>query len=171
MPKATLEDLSPQMQDYLETITHLQEEARVARAKDIAQRLGVSRATVTSALRVLREHGLINYQPYSHITLTKSGEALAQEVVHRHQTLTHFLGEVLQMPRAEAEENACRAEHVLSPKVIERMVCFLEFLKRCPRTGEVWRQAFDRFCLDGGEKALCKECVAKCLAGLYAGGK
>ena len=142
-------DLTSQLEDYLEAIGELQKRDRVARAKDIAERLGVTRATVTSALRSLSEKGLINYQPYSHITLTKQGETLAQEIIRRHQILSEFFQEALKMPSQQAEDNACRAEHALDSEVIDRLVCFLNFLKGCPRTGEVWLKAFDRVCQGG----------------------
>lgn len=162
-----LEGLTSQSEDYLEAIAELQKEDRVARAKDIADRLGVTRGTVTSALKGLHEKGLINYQPYSHITLTEAGERLAAVIIHRHETLTQYFREVLQLPPEAAEANACRAEHVLDTEVIEQMVSFLEFLDKCPRTSDVWRKAFDDFCTGGVEKSNCKECVGQCLAEIY----
>ncbi|ADK84634.1 iron (metal) dependent repressor, DtxR family [Desulfarculus baarsii DSM 2075] len=162
------QELTPQLEDYLETIALLQEQSPVARAKDIADRLGVTPATVTSALRSLAEKGLINYQPYSHITLTDQGRQRAQDVLRRHEVLSEFFGVVLRAPSRQAEDNACRAEHVLDPDIIERMVRFLSFLKNCPRTGQVWREAFERFCHEKPDHADCKECVGRCLAELYA---
>lgn len=162
--------LTSQLEDYLEAIGELQKKDRVARAKDIAERLGVTRATVTSALRSLSEKGLINYQPYSHITLTKQGESLADEVIRRHQILAEFFKEALKMPTQQAEDNACRAEHALDSEAIDRLVQFLNFLKDCPRVGEAWLNSFDRFCQEGAQgrtKSVCRECVGKCLAGLY----
>jgi DtxR family Mn-dependent transcriptional regulator len=167
-PPQRLEGLTSQSEDYLEVIAELQKEDRVARAKDIADRLGVTRGTVTSALKNLNEKGLINYQPYSHITLTKAGEKLAAGIIHRHETLTKYFQEVLQLPPDAAEANACRAEHVLDMEVIEQMVCFLEFLDKCPRTSDVWRKAFGEYCNSDEDKSDCKECVGQCLAEVYA---
>ena len=161
------EGLTWQSEDYLEAIAILQKEERVARAKDIADRLGVTRGTVTSALKGLQEKGLINYQPYSYITLTDQGKKLAEDIIHRHDTLTLYFEKVLHLPARQAEANACRAEHVLDAEVIDRMVCFLRFLDECPRTSEVWQHAFDKFCVKGSGKSDCKECVGQCLAGLY----
>lgn len=165
--KAGQEALTWQSEDYLEAIAKLQQRDRVARAKDIAQRLGVTRGTVTSALKGLQDKGLINYQPYSHITLTPQGEILANEIIHRHETLARYLREVLQIPPDMAEANACRAEHVLDPEVIEHMICFMEFLDRCPRTNELWRQAYDNFCQGEQEEPNCKECLGQSLAEIY----
>lgn len=139
----------------------------MARAKDIADRLGVTRGNVTSALKGLHEKSLINYQPYGHITLTSEGEKLAANIIHRHKILTQYLQEVLQLPSESAEANACRAEHVLDAEVIECMVSFLEFLDKCPRTSDVWRKAIDNFCESGVDKADCEECVGQCLAEIY----
>ena len=163
---AALESLTPQSEDYLETIAELQKRDRVARAKDIAERAGVTRGTVTSALKSLHQKGLINYQPYSHVTLTATGEELAEAIINRHETLTEYFATVLQIPRDRAEANACRAEHVLDPEVIERMTQFIDFLVKCPRTSQVWRRAFEQFCAGGQDASDCRECVGQCLARL-----
>lgn len=161
------EGLTSQSEDYLEVIAELQKEDHVARAKDIADRLGVTRGTVTSALKNLHEKGLINYQPYSHITLTGTGENLAASIIHRHETLTRYLQEVLRLPSETAEANACRAEHVLDIEVIEQMVSFLKFLDKYPRTSRAWRQAFDIYCKGGEDTSDCKDCVSQGLAEIY----
>lgn len=128
-------DLSSHLEDYLEAIANLERDSRVARSRDIAQRLGVTKASVTAALRALSERGLINYQPYSHITLTDQGQALAREVIHRHDTITRFFHEVLGMERAAAESNACRVEHAVDDEVMRRLATLLETLATCPRCG------------------------------------
>jgi len=153
-PRPGSEGLTSQSEDYLEAIAKLQEQDRVARAKDIAERLGVTPGTVTSALRGLSEKGLINYQPYSHVTLTPEGERLAADIIHRHDTLTRFLREVLHIPPGQAEENACRAEHVLGCEVIARIACLMEFLDQLPRGNQAWREGFERYCAQA--EAACQ---------------
>ncbi|MCB2227913.1 MAG: metal-dependent transcriptional regulator [Desulfarculaceae bacterium] len=149
--------LTAQSEDYLEAIAELQKENQVARTKDIAERLGVTPGTVTSALKSLGDKGLVNYQPYSPISLTASGERLAGEIIRRHDTLTRFLGEVLGVPPSQAEDNACRAEHVLGREVIERMACFLEFLDSFPRSNQAWRDEYARFCESTGQECRALE--------------
>ena len=58
-----------------------------ARAKDIADQMNVQRASVTGALKALSGRGLINYSPYSFITLTTSGRDIARDVIRRHRAL------------------------------------------------------------------------------------
>ncbi len=159
-------EITSQLEDYLEAIAELQASDLVARAKDIAKRLGVTRGTVTAALKSLADKGLINYQPYRHVTLTSLGQSLAGEVIHRHRTLARYLEEVLRLPKQQAEENACRAEHVLDQEVIDRMVKLLAFMSSCPRSGPQWLQAFERYCQAGQDRRQCEDCIGQCLAGL-----
>ena len=84
------EGLSASLEDYLEVIYHLERSNRVARAKDIADQMSVQRASVTGALKALAGRGLINYSPYSYITLTSAGRTVAQDIIRRHETLKEF---------------------------------------------------------------------------------
>ncbi|MCE5242640.1 MAG: metal-dependent transcriptional regulator [Syntrophobacteraceae bacterium] len=158
-----VEGLSASLEDYLEVIFHLEQSNRVARAKDIADQMSVQRASVTGALRALAGRGLINYSPYSFITLTSSGRSIARDIIRRHNTLMDFFMIALQLPREEAEANACRIEHAIDPLAIERLVHFVEFIKICPRTGMDWFDAFARFCKKGSQTSSCEDCVKVCL--------
>ena len=92
-----ISELSESLQGYLEVILELEGLKKVARAKDIADRLDIQRGSVTAALKSLEEKGLIHYQPYSFITLTDSGKTVAEEIAHRHRVLKDFLLNVLQI--------------------------------------------------------------------------
>ncbi len=120
--------LSASLEDYLEAIYHLSDAETVARSKDIAERLGVSRASVTSALRVLSEKGLVNYKPYGYITLTEKGRKPAVRVAGRHEILRRFFAEVLGVNEQTAHEAACRAEHTMGPEITSRLVSFVDFV-------------------------------------------
>ena len=73
-------NLSASLEDYLEAILNLSGDRKVARSRDIAEALEVSRSSVTGALRTLAEKQLVNYKPYGYITLTDQGRALAEKV-------------------------------------------------------------------------------------------
>ena len=110
-----VEELSASLQDYLEVIYQLEEANRVARAKDIADQMNVQRASVTGALKTLATRGLINYSPYSHVTLTEDGRQVAREIIRRHNTLKEFFIIALQLDPEKAEADACRIEHAIGP--------------------------------------------------------
>ena len=159
-----MKGLSENLEDYLETILVLQNENAVARVKDIADKLGVASGTVTAALRVLSEKELINYKPYSYITLTKKGKRIAQEVLRRHNVVKDFLQCVLLLDESKAEENACRMEHSMDKIAVNRLVQFIEYIYECPRTGEDWISNFTTFYTQNKiAEANCPECLDNCL--------
>jgi DtxR family Mn-dependent transcriptional regulator len=153
-------ELSESLQGYLEVILNLEGIQKVARAKDIADRLKIQRGSVTGALKSLEEKGLIHYQPYSFITLTDSGKKVAEEIAHRHRVLKDFLLNVLQIDEPTAETTACRMEHVIDRKTVDRLVCFIEYIHTCPRAGEEWLESFVRFCKsDRKHSGKCTTCI------------
>ncbi len=160
------EGLSASLEDYLEVIFHLEQSNRVARAKDIADQMNVQRASVTGALKSLAARGLINYSPYSYITLTDSGRGIARDVIRRHKTLKEFFMGTLQLSPEDAEANACRIEHAIAPEAVERLVRFLEFIRICPRTGTDWYEAFARYCKHGIQTSDCQTCLKICIDGI-----
>lgn len=157
------EGLSASLEDYLEVIFHLEQANRVARAKDIADQMHVQRASVTGALKALASKALINYSPYSYITLTPEGRVVAREIIHRHNTLKDFFITALQLDPEQAEANACRVEHAIDPPAVERLVRFVEFIKTCPRAGSDWFDAFSRFCQHDAAPTNCERCLHDCL--------
>ena len=156
-------DLSASLEDYIEAIYHIIEEKLVARSKEIAAKLSVSRASVTEALRALSKRGLINYAPYEAITLTDEGKIVAEDVIFRHEALKRFFIEVLAIETTIAEEGACRIEHSAPPEIIARMISFTEFIKVCPRGGDDLIQGFAEYCAKGKQGEKCDSCVSSCL--------
>jgi len=153
-------ELSESLENYLETILDLEQSQKVARAKDIADRMKVQRGSVTGALKNLSEKGYINYAPYSFITLTPKGMKVAKEISYRHAALKEFLLKVLGIDPVTADETACRMEHAIDKKTFERLVCFIDYIFSCPRAGEEWIQSFTNYCASGSlKKADCDLCI------------
>jgi DtxR family Mn-dependent transcriptional regulator len=168
---AASDPLTSNLEDYLEAIFFLVAESKAARAKDIARRLGVQRASVTGALQTLSQKGLIHYHPYSSVTLTQEGFETASRIVYRHEVLQRFLHLFLQLPPEVAESNACRLEHHIDDQALERLIAFVRFLQDCPRTGDDWLQAFIRSCLNEQRCGDCRSCVESCFRGLCEVGR
>ncbi len=137
--------LSASLEDYIEAIYNLSIDGSVARSKDIAARLGVSCASVTSALRALAEKKLINYKPYGYITLTEKGRKAASRVVRRHDILKQFYADVLGIEPQMAQEAACRAEHTLEPEITDRLTTFIDFLTRSQGTAPTLVRQFEQY--------------------------
>ena len=159
------DELSESLEDYLEVILKLEQSQKVARAKDIAERMEVQRGSVTSALKNLKEKKLINYEPYSFITLTPKGKKLAKEITHRHTVLRGFLLMILQLDEETAESTACRMEHAIDNQSLEKLLFLFDFIYKCPRTGKDWVEAFLDDCSSGKlDREKCERCLDDCYA-------
>jgi DtxR family transcriptional regulator, Mn-dependent transcriptional regulator len=113
--------LSESLEMYLETIVRLEKREGAARVTDIARELGVSKPSVHVALHELESRSLAAHERYGAIVLTPEGRSAADEVSRRHGVLTAFLGDVLGVSAATAEQDACRIEHYLSAETVARI--------------------------------------------------
>jgi len=143
---AAKSNLSASLEDYLEVIFNLAGESDRARSKDIAKLLGVSKSSVTGALRVLKSRGLANYKPYDYVTLTEAGQAAAAAVARKHNILKSFFVNVLGIEIDIAQQAACKAEHALGPEVIARLLRFIEFATQENKDGYDLASKFRDFC-------------------------
>jgi len=139
------EKLSASLEDYLEAIYHLTAGQGVARSKDIAEAMGVSRASVTGALKALSEKELVHYQPYGFATLTEDGQQIARQVVRRHEVLTRFFEDLLGAKASTAQAAACRAEHTLGPEITARLMAFIEFVSETRNDGPDIAKQFQQY--------------------------
>jgi DtxR family Mn-dependent transcriptional regulator len=158
--------LTASLEDYLEAIYQLAGEQKAARAKEISKRLGVNRSSVTGALHALAERKLINYTPYDIATLTPEGETVAAGINHRHVVLREFFVKVLGVEAAEAEDSACRVEHVVSEMILNRLAQFVDFIQICPRLDINWIEETGYFCERPQSIETCESCVSRCLTDL-----
>jgi len=147
------------MEDYLEAIAILTEDGKPVKVTEIAKLLSVKKPSVTSALAKLSEAGLVAHEKYSNVELTPEGARIAQDVYRRHETLRHFLLEILNVDLKVAEEDACHLEHSLSTTSLERLAKFIEFVLNCPRGEPEWLKGFNYY-FEHGERD--GELLARC---------
>jgi len=149
---------SASMEDYLEAIAKLGEGRKVVKVKQLSQMMGVKMPSVTSALKKLSEQELVVHERYGHIKLTPEGDAVARDVICRHEALTRFFAQALGIDRETAEEDACKIEHVISPLSMERLAKFVEFMEACPLGGANFPSRYEYY-LEHGE--LPQDCSKK----------
>jgi DtxR family Mn-dependent transcriptional regulator len=138
-PVAKNDGISASMEDYVEAIFLIVGEKKAVRAKDIADRLGVKRPSVTNALQALAREGLVIHSPYDVIALTDHGEEVAREVVRRHSALREFLVGVLGVVASEADRMACGIEHAVSRGVASRIAQLTGFMMASPDLMRRWQ--------------------------------
>ena len=100
-------------EDYLEAMLMMQEEHGFIRSVDVADRLGVTKPSVSYATKRLREAGYITMDGDSVITLTDAGMGVAKRIYERHKLLTEFLLR-LGVDEETARQDACKIEHDVS---------------------------------------------------------
>ena len=117
---------------YLEAIYYLDAEGEAVRSARLADWLGVSRPTVTIALRRMTRDGLVRLVNGKEIALTERGRRAAAAVVRRHRIMERWLTDVLGLDWVTADEEAARLEHALSDVVEERLYEAIGRPTTCP---------------------------------------
>lgn len=113
------------IEDYVELIADLIDTKGEARAVELAQRMGVTQATVGKMIRRMTDAGLVTSQPYRSIFLTADGEQMARESRERHIVVLRFL-RALGVSEATARQDAEGVEHHVSVETIDIMRRFAE---------------------------------------------
>lgn len=129
--KPTASRSSSTVEDYLERILELITVKGYARVVDIAASLRISQASVTNMLQRLDAEGLVIYEKYRGLILTKKGEAVARRISERHQLLTDFLTLLGIAPQVR-EQDIEGMEHHISPSTVLAIEALTEELKKHP---------------------------------------
>jgi Mn-dependent DtxR family transcriptional regulator len=120
-----LENIHESGEDYIEAILRIKERKGTVRAVDIAEMLSVSKPSVSRAVRLLSEKGLIRVSG-GNITLTEEGQVTAEAVFDRHKLIRRFFTDILSVSEITAEADACKVEHALSEETYTKLKQFIE---------------------------------------------
>lgn len=107
-------------EDYLETILMLTQRMGRVRSIDVVNELGYTKASVSIAMKKLRENGYIAVDGEGNLTLLEPGREIAERIYSRHRLLTHFFVQ-LGVDEEVAAEDACKAEHILSEQTLKKI--------------------------------------------------
>jgi DtxR family transcriptional regulator, Mn-dependent transcriptional regulator len=157
-----VQDLSHSAQDYLEAVYILADKDGLTRVKEVADFLDVKKPSVVSAMKALKEKGLVHHQHYGCLELTQKGKILARDIHNRHKILFRFLHQVLDVNAETAEADACRLEHHISPETLEQLVKFVDFTDTFPNRDKTpqWLSFFKKFS-ETGEPPPCINNLSK----------
>lgn len=122
--EASPERLNRAGEDYLKAVLILQRETGGVRSLDIVKTLGVSKPSVSVAVKLLREGGFPSMDSEKHICLTELGNEVDEQICEKHRVLSECLT-ALGVDADVAEKDACRMEHIVSSETIERMRTFI----------------------------------------------
>jgi DtxR family Mn-dependent transcriptional regulator len=107
--------------DYLKALYLLHGDERTVPTGELAQRLGISPASVSEMVTRLTGDGLVAHDRYRGQQLTGEGRSVAVELVRHHRLLEMFLVRILGYGWDEVHDEAERLEHVISERLEERI--------------------------------------------------
>lgn len=107
-------------EDYLKTIYTIQKGKGTVRSVDVAEHMGVSKPSVSHAVKLLRKGGFIVMGDDYTLHLTDLGREVAEKFYERHQYFTERLTDAgVDADTAEAE--ACKMEHTISDASFQKL--------------------------------------------------
>lgn len=112
--------MTPSKENYLKVMLGLSGEGGI-RSIDIANALGISKASVSCMMKVLRDEGYVSKEKYGTVTLTESGRRTAANVKRNYDVIRRFLHNVLGVEAEIAAEDACHIEHMVSTTTVDRI--------------------------------------------------
>lgn len=122
---SSMDALSESAEMMIKNINELASNGKRVRTSDLSSKTQLKPASVTEMIQRLGEIGLVDYEPYHGVYLTKQGQHVADVIDRRFSILQRFLTEILGVEKEEAADVACRMEHILTRDVENRLSNFL----------------------------------------------
>jgi DtxR family Mn-dependent transcriptional regulator len=130
--------ITARIEDYLEEVFLLECTGHEITVTDLAERLGITKGTVTATVQKLVDAGLLKHERYGSLHLTRDGRQKGLMVYRRHEGLRAFFHELLGVDRDRSSEMACSMEHYMDTVTDERLFSMLEFFRRSRAERAPW---------------------------------
>lgn len=130
--------ITARIEDYLEEIFLLESSGLEITVTNLAERLKITKGTVTSTVQKLVDMGMLAHERYGALHLTDSGRSMGLMIYRRHDGLRAFFHEFLGLDRDRSSEIACGMEHFLDSTTENRLFSMLEFLREARAQKQPW---------------------------------
>ena len=149
---------------HLMAVHELRQRHGYARVSDIAQHLKITKGSVSSAMKHLKERGYIQEDHNRFLELTEHGLQVVWETEATRFTVKKFLSDALGMDEDDAMIDACKVEHLISNEARARLVCFLRMLFSEEPSANEFLQNFHDGALEcrSGDVDSCRLCEDIC---------
>ena len=114
-------NLTNSQEEYLKVIYILKNTKKDIRVTDIAKKLDKSKASVNNAINLLKNDGLIDYEPYGQIKLTEKGETEAIKIIEAYDIVKLFLTDILNANKENVDEEAKKIKTILSDDTLNKL--------------------------------------------------
>ena len=117
--------ISKSLEEYLKTMYVLNKQIGKIRVTDVAEKMNCTKPSVNKAINNLKVEGLINYEIYGTIELTKEGENLAKKILEAYDIVYVFLKDVLNLEDEEAQKEAENIKSTISDNTINELAKYV----------------------------------------------
>ncbi len=114
-------------ENYLKAIFSISQEKNIVTISELAETMGVSKPTVNSMVKKMKEKGWLIYEKYKPLKLTPKGKNAAALIIRKHRLTEMFLSTIMDFGWEEVHEIAEEMEHLQSIKLFDRMDEILGF--------------------------------------------
>ena len=130
--------ITARIEDYLEELFLLESTGRSVTVTDLAERLKITKGTVTATIQKLVELELVKHERYGTLHLTEAGRLKGMIVFRRHEGFRAFFHELLGLDREQSSEMACSMEHYVDNTTEERLYALLEYFRKARAEHQPW---------------------------------
>ncbi|MBQ6918816.1 MAG: metal-dependent transcriptional regulator [Synergistaceae bacterium] len=130
--------ITARIEDYLEELFLLESTGRKVTVTDLAERLKITKGTVTATVQKLVDLELVKHERYGNLHLTEAGRQKGMTVFRRHEGFRAFFHELLGLDREHSSEMACSMEHYVDTVTEERLYALLEFFRKARAEHQPW---------------------------------
>ena len=117
--------VSKALEEYLKTMYVLKKQTGNIRVTDVANKMNCTKPSVNKAIYNLKDEGLLNYESYGTIELTKKGEDLAQKILETYDIAYLFFKDVLNLEQEQAEKEAEKIKLNLTDETINKLAKYV----------------------------------------------
>lgn len=117
--------ISKSAEEYLKNIYLIFMQSGNVRVTDIANKMQCTKPSVNKALHILKDEGLISYEPYSEIVLTEDGKEYAKKIIAAYDIVFLFLREILGIKTDEAKQEADKIKAAMSDDTLNQLARYV----------------------------------------------
>jgi len=152
------QDLTHSMVHYLLAIRDLRQELGYARVTDVAERLVLTKGTVSTGVKALKKRRLVVEDRNRFLSLSDRGEQIVQQVGQTFHILEYLFARILGVEPEKAREDACKIEHLLSPESTERLLALIQALRSDSRAAKLFLHEFQKHGTHSPSSEECPFC-------------
>lgn len=145
---------------HLMAVHELRSRHGYARVSDIAQYLKITKGSVSSAMKHLKERGYVREDHNKFLELSDKGAKVVAEIEAARMAFQRFLVHALGMDEDDAEIDACKVEHLVSAETRSRLTHFLSFLYSDEPAAQAFLEALRIHTLEHGAVIAAEEVFA-----------